>query len=309
MSAGAGMNYRTSTTKMFRFLISAFFLLSSPLYAAQRITYYHLDALGSPVAATDEQGNVLWREQYEPYGTKRLNPPSAQDNSRWYTGHPYEQDFGLSYMGGRWYDPKVGRFMGVDPKPFDEENGFSFNRYTYANNNPYRYVDPDGRNPALVEFVATCPEVPLTCAIGLGVTAYYGVKAIRGTSQAIKNQSSEGESSSQAGSEEPTGQASPENPSTIEGEGRQRARTNKLRPDPNAEGPHTQFKTDPQTGKVTGYTEFDKSGNPVKRFRGQGIPHGGMEPPFVLEPKLGKGPGSPPKVPRQPRPDELPKGY
>jgi hypothetical protein len=86
-------------------------------------------------------------------------------------------------------------------------------------------------------------------------------------------------------------------------------RTNKLGPDPKAEGPHTQFKRDPNTGKVTGYTEFDGAGNPVKRFRGEGKPHGGTEPPFILEPKADKGPGSPPKVPRTPRSDELPKGY
>ena len=91
--------------------------------------------------------------------------------------------------------------------------------------------------------------------------------------------------------------------------GTPKPRTDKLGPNPKAEGPHTQFKTDPKTGKVTGYTEFDATGNPVKRFRGQGKPHGGTEPPFILEPKPGKGPGAPPKVPRQPRPDELPRGY
>ena len=91
--------------------------------------------------------------------------------------------------------------------------------------------------------------------------------------------------------------------------GTPKPRTNKLGPNPKAEGPHTQFKTDPKKGKVTGYTEFDAAGNPVKRFRGQGKPHGGTEPPFILEPKPGKGPGAPPKVPRQRRPDELPRGY
>jgi hypothetical protein len=87
------------------------------------------------------------------------------------------------------------------------------------------------------------------------------------------------------------------------------ARVNKVGPHPEAQGPHTSFKRDPTSGKVTGYTEFDAAGNPVKRFRGEGKPHGGVDPPFVLEPKPGKGPGSPPKVPRAPRPDELPKGY
>ncbi len=113
--------------------------------AAERITYYHLDALGSPVAASDETGNLLWREEYLPYGERRLNEPFADDNSRWYTGKPHDSVTGLSYFGARYYDPAVGRFMGVDPKGFDEANIQSFNRYAYGNNNPYRFVDPDGQ--------------------------------------------------------------------------------------------------------------------------------------------------------------------
>jgi hypothetical protein len=41
----------------------------------------------------------------------------------------------------------LGRFLSVDPVQFREDNIFSFNRYAYANNNPYRYFDPDGREP------------------------------------------------------------------------------------------------------------------------------------------------------------------
>jgi hypothetical protein len=52
-------------------------------------------------------------------------------------------------MGARWYDPTVGRFMGVDPAVIQAGNIHSFNRYGYANNNPYKYVDPDGRNALL----------------------------------------------------------------------------------------------------------------------------------------------------------------
>ena len=37
------------------------------------------------------------------------------------------------------------RFLSVDPVGFKEGNPMSFNRYAYANNNPYKYVDPDGR--------------------------------------------------------------------------------------------------------------------------------------------------------------------
>ncbi len=112
--------------------------------AVETVTYYHLDALGSPVAATDASGNVVWREAYRPYGARINMEPAAANQSRWYTGHPHDEDSGLTYAGARYYDPVVGRFMGVDPVGVGEGNVHSFNRYAYGNNNPYKFVDPDG---------------------------------------------------------------------------------------------------------------------------------------------------------------------
>lgn len=37
-----------------------------------------------------------------------------------------------------------------DPVQVDPNTGASFNRYNYANNNPYKFVDPDGRATVLV---------------------------------------------------------------------------------------------------------------------------------------------------------------
>jgi uncharacterized protein RhaS with RHS repeats len=48
-------------------------------------------------------------------------------------------------MGARYYHPVLGRFTGIDPVGYTEDNIHSHNRYTYANNNPYKFVDPDGR--------------------------------------------------------------------------------------------------------------------------------------------------------------------
>ena len=48
---------------------------------------------------------------------------------------------------------------------------------------------------------------------------------------------------------------------------------------------------------------------PVKRFRGQGKPHSNVKPPFIVEPRAGKGIGSPPNQARPTLPWELPKGY
>ena len=112
--------------------------------ALETITYYHNDALGSPVAATDEAGNVLWREAYKPYGS-RIRKEDNGTNDTWFTGKQEDKATGLSYFGARWYDPVLGRFTGIDPVGFKEGNIHSFNRYAYVNNNPYKYVDPDGR--------------------------------------------------------------------------------------------------------------------------------------------------------------------
>lgn len=132
---------------LFSILAGVFFV---PVYAAENITHYHLDALGSPVAASDTQGNIKWRETYHPYGEKILNEAPAQANERWYTGHPHDDDTGLTYTGARYYDPVIGRFFAIDPKEFSADDVRLFNRYAYANNNPYAFVDPDGASGIFV---------------------------------------------------------------------------------------------------------------------------------------------------------------
>jgi len=52
--------------------------------------------------------------------------------------------------GARYYDPTIGRFMAVDPVSFTEKNLHSFNRYNYGNNNPYKYIDPNGEDNVAV---------------------------------------------------------------------------------------------------------------------------------------------------------------
>ena len=129
--------------------ISLWLLFASSLLAGERVTYYHTDAVGSVVAATDESGDVLWRETYRPYGERITRSVTTDDHALFYTGKPHDDVMGLSYFGARYYDPRIGRFISVDPVDVDPANPHSFSRYAYANNNPYRYVDPDGNLPVL----------------------------------------------------------------------------------------------------------------------------------------------------------------
>jgi RHS repeat-associated protein len=117
---------------------------------AETVTYLHTDLLGSVVLETDQNRNVVQRYEYEPYGL----PRQAVVDQPGYTGHVHDAGSGLVYMQQRYYDPEVGRFLSVDPVGVDTGTGGNFNRYWYANNNPYRYADPDGRLPILVILIA-----------------------------------------------------------------------------------------------------------------------------------------------------------
>jgi RHS repeat-associated protein len=112
---------------------------------AGSVTFLHNDFAGNPIAATDANGALLWKENFRPYGDRLNNPAAASGNRQWFHGKPADADTGLSYFGARYYDPTVGRFMGVDTVGLDPTRLYTFNRYAYGNNNPYKYVDPDGR--------------------------------------------------------------------------------------------------------------------------------------------------------------------
>ncbi len=106
------------------------------------VTYVHTDALGSPVARSNAAGQVTSRTRYEPYGAVA---EGAVPQGVGYTGHVNDADTALVYMQQRYYDPIAGAFLSVDPVVTDWDSGRQFNRYVYAHNNPYGFVDPDGR--------------------------------------------------------------------------------------------------------------------------------------------------------------------
>ena len=61
-----------------------------------------------------------------------------------YTGHEMAEAVGVIHMNGRLYDPHFGRFLQADPLVQSPQNLQSWNRYSYAFNNPLAYTDPSG---------------------------------------------------------------------------------------------------------------------------------------------------------------------
>jgi RHS repeat-associated protein len=87
-------------------------------------------------------------QRFDPFGAP-IDPASGSSDTatknirRGFTGHETDVETGLVNMGGRIYDPRIGRFMQADPIL---QPGWSqtLNRYSYVANNPLNAVDPSG---------------------------------------------------------------------------------------------------------------------------------------------------------------------
>ncbi|MGP1683577.1 MAG: polymorphic toxin type 50 domain-containing protein, partial [Giesbergeria sp.] len=179
------------------------------------VTYFHNDIAGTPQLATNASGALVWKENYLPYGQRQAKAPASAGNKLWYTGKPHEEDTGLTYMGARYYMPLVGRFTGMDPVDIVPGQPHSLNRYAYGNNNPYRYVDRDGKSATLAIRVGilgaeggflACGPVCGAIGGGVGVAAalYAGDKALNWLkSEGATNDGSKGEPNKGADSETP----------------------------------------------------------------------------------------------------------
>ena len=92
--------------------------------------YLHKDHLGSVVAITSETGAIVESLAYDAWGKRRpastWQTPSpgvfiaAITLTRGFTMHEHLDQVGLIHMGGRVYDPELGRFLSPDPRVLPE---------------------------------------------------------------------------------------------------------------------------------------------------------------------------------------------
>uniref|UniRef100_UPI0005707ECE RHS repeat-associated core domain-containing protein n=1 Tax=Zooshikella ganghwensis TaxID=202772 RepID=UPI0005707ECE len=118
-----------------------------------KTNYFHHDHLSSITAITDQNGQVIERFSYDPWGKRRQTDWQAAIDftqitstitKRGFTDHEHLDGVGLIHMNGRVYDPNVGRFLSADPFIQFESNLQSYNRYSYGFNNPLNGSDPTG---------------------------------------------------------------------------------------------------------------------------------------------------------------------
>ncbi len=129
-------------------------IFPTTLFAGE-VLYYHTDNFGTPMAMTDKNGKVVWRADELPFGEEYETQEIPEHNNRRFLGKQLDKETGLVSMGARYLDPKTGRFTQPDPVGLVDPatgkvnqemllNPQRLNRYVYALNNPYKYVDPEG---------------------------------------------------------------------------------------------------------------------------------------------------------------------
>lgn len=105
--------------------------------------YYHPDHLGSSSYITNLDGEVVQHIEYVPFGEVFVE----ERNNIWNTPYlfnakEFDEETGLYYYGARYYDPRVSLWISTDIS--EEKYPFS-STYCYAENNPIKFIDPDGK--------------------------------------------------------------------------------------------------------------------------------------------------------------------
>lgn len=105
------------------------------------LAWLHTNHLGAPEAATNAQGQFIWRARYAPFGAAQVSStPSAFTLHLRLPGQLFDAETGLHYNRQRYYDPEHGQYL--TPDPLGTPDGP--NPYAYVAFNPLGFVDPDG---------------------------------------------------------------------------------------------------------------------------------------------------------------------
>ena len=131
-------------------IIFLFCILLTSSVSAYKIYYYHNDNQGNPVAITNEDGEVVWSVDYEPFGSVFDEEEIETTNKYTYNSKELNKNTKLLYYGNRFYDSEIGRFTTADTMKGTLENPQSLNRYSYVLNNPLKYIDPTGNQDEII---------------------------------------------------------------------------------------------------------------------------------------------------------------
>lgn len=110
------------------------------VHGAETKTYfYHTNHLGTPIALTNDAGQIAWKASHGPFGKVNISVSTLENNLR-FPGQYFDGETGLHYNWHRYYDSDIGRYL--TPDPIGLAGGI--NPFVYAESNPTNYIDPNG---------------------------------------------------------------------------------------------------------------------------------------------------------------------
>ncbi len=115
--------------------------------------FLHKDLMGSTNIVTDDLALVYQHLEYFPSGEQWIIEKSNEDRTPYnFTGAYFDESRQLMDLGERWYEPREQSLYSTDPALSDDPMAVTGNpellpAYSYAESNPMKYVDYDGRDP------------------------------------------------------------------------------------------------------------------------------------------------------------------
>ncbi|WP_041715169.1 polymorphic toxin-type HINT domain-containing protein [Acetivibrio clariflavus] len=105
--------------------------------------YYLYNGHADVVKLVDGAANTVNEYDYDIFGNI-LYQLESKPNPYKYSGYYYDDDTGYYYLRSRYYDPKIARFISEDTYTGEYNDPLSLNLYTYCQNDPITYDDPNG---------------------------------------------------------------------------------------------------------------------------------------------------------------------
>lgn len=107
------------------------------------------------IGIVDESGNLVVEYMYDAYGNicymiDNSGISLGTINPFRYRSYYFDNETGWYYLNSRYYNPELARFVTMDEIEFlgYNENIFSYNLYSYCENNPTKHIDSDGNAAA-----------------------------------------------------------------------------------------------------------------------------------------------------------------
>lgn len=108
-------------------------------------TYFsHTNYIGTERIKTDETGAVAQDCDYQPFGDAESCATGPINSPIRYAGYERDNETGLDHMQFRYYNSRIGRFMGADLLSGDTQEPQSLNKFGYVQNTPVNATDPLG---------------------------------------------------------------------------------------------------------------------------------------------------------------------